>query len=220
MLWFSNYKAEKPEKNYLLLKNSYYKPKILAIGSSSISPGQGPGKNVTSVETKDGGMEQYGVDLYSVDFEFFPTMGMELTKGRNFSNAFGTDSTSAVIINQAMASRFGWDDPIGKKFQLQANDTLPVHRVIGVVKDFHQVSLYDPITPILFYPNENNSNVHLGSILKIKMTYPKLLLMWSENGQKYFPVLHSSMSLWMRLLWSCIKPMRFELVFSLGLVFL
>ena len=41
------------------------------------------------------------------------------------------------------------------------NDTLPIQRVVGVVKNFHQQSLYEPITPLLFYPSENNGNVHI-----------------------------------------------------------
>jgi putative ABC transport system permease protein len=136
-------------------------PKISAIGTSTTSPGQGYGKNLCNAETSDGGMEQYGIDLYGVDYEFFPTLGVEFVAGRNFSKDYGTDSTNAVLINEAMAERFGWEEPIGKKFQLGTEDTLPYRLVVGVVKNFHQQSLYEPISPLLFFPNANNGNVHL-----------------------------------------------------------
>ena len=60
-----------------------------------------------------------------------------------------------------MAERFGWDEPIGKKFQRGTADTLPILRVVGVVKNFHQQSLYEPIAPLLFFPRANNGNVHV-----------------------------------------------------------
>jgi putative ABC transport system permease protein len=55
-----------------------------------------------------------------------------------------------------MVRRMGWENPIGKKFQTQGSDTLPFHKVVGVVRGFHQRSLYDPIEALLFIPNFNN----------------------------------------------------------------
>jgi len=52
-------------------------------------------------------------------------------------------------------------DLIAKKFQMGTSDTLDYLLVIGVVKDFHQQSLYDPISPLLFFPRANNGNVHV-----------------------------------------------------------
>ena len=136
-------------------------PKITAVGTCSTTPGRGYSKNLCNAETNEGGMEQYGIDLYGVDYEFFPALGVEFVAGRNFSSEYGTDSTNAVLINEAMAQRFNWEDPIGKKFQLGTNDSLPYNLVVGVVKNFHQRSLYEPISPLLFYPRANNRNVHV-----------------------------------------------------------
>lgn len=136
-------------------------PKITSVGTSTTSPGDDFGKNLMNAEQENGGMEQYGIDLYGVDYDFFPTLGVEIVEGRNFSRDFGTDTTSAVMINEAMVKRFGWTNPIGKKFQFGTNDTLPMLNVIGVVKDFHQSSLYDPIAPLLFYIGQNYPNVHV-----------------------------------------------------------
>lgn len=135
-------------------------PKILSVGSASTTPGSGYGKNLTNMETNTGTMEQYGVDGYRVDYDFFPTMGIEIVEGRNFSDEFKTDSTAAVLVNESMVERLGWDNPIGKKVQFGTADTLPISRVIGVVKDFHQQSLYEPISALLFYPNKNNGQIH------------------------------------------------------------
>ena len=136
-------------------------PSISAVATCSTTPGNGFGKQLMNIEGTDGMMKQLGVDNYLVDFEFFPTLGMEIVKGRNFNREFGTDSTLAVLVNEAMVDRMGWADPIGRKVQFGVNDTLPVARVIGVVKDFHQSSLYDPIEALLFRPQFNLANVHV-----------------------------------------------------------
>ena len=135
-------------------------PKITLVGTATTSPGNGFGKQVMNVENETGVMEQYGVDNYGVDYDFFPTLGVEIVAGRNFSRDFGTDTSSAVMVNASMVKRFGWTDPIGKKFQFGPVDTLPFVQVVGVVKDFHQQSLYEPIAPLLFYLSSNNSEVH------------------------------------------------------------
>ncbi len=136
-------------------------PKITSVGTCTTSPGRGFGKNLMNAEKENGGMEQYGVNVYAVDYDFFPTLGAELVAGRNFSRDFGTDTTNAVLVNEAMVERFGWSEPIGKKFQIGTNDSLPFQQVIGVVKNFHQSSLYDPISPLLFLLGQNYPNVHV-----------------------------------------------------------
>ncbi|MBK8501119.1 MAG: ABC transporter permease [Saprospiraceae bacterium] len=136
-------------------------PKITSVATASTSPGNGFGKQVMSVENSEGVVDEYGVDNYAVDFEFFPTMNIKFIAGRNFSREFGTDSTLAAIVNESMVKRMGWTDAIGKRIQFQGNDTLPFARVIGVVKDFHQQSLYEPISPLVFIPRFQNGQVHL-----------------------------------------------------------
>jgi len=166
-----------------LVQNS----KVIAVGSSSSSPGDGFGKNVTNMETNDGGMEQYGVDGYSVDFDYFETLEIEIVQGRNFSNEFATDSSAAVLINEAMVRRMAWDDPIGKKVQFGANDTLPISRVIGVVKDFHQQSLYEPISALLFYPDHVNQEVHVRLNPKNPTELKSTITAVERNFQEIFP---------------------------------
>ncbi|PHN04871.1 ABC transporter permease [Flavilitoribacter nigricans] len=158
---FSLQGPEAREKYPTLRESLLKNPKITAIGTASTTPGDGFGKNVMNVETSQGTMETFGVDLYAVDYEFFPTLGVELAEGRFFSPDYRTDSTQAILVNEAMVRRFGWDDPIGRRVQFGTNDTLPMLQVIGVVKDFHQLSLYDPIESLLFIPRANNREMHI-----------------------------------------------------------
>jgi len=97
---------------------------------------------------------------YEVDDQYIPTLKMEMAAGRNFSPAFGADSTG-IIINETAARNFGWLDPgqSGPAATAKAlNHTLtrpdndgPVitYHVIGVVRDFHFRSFHDLITPLV-----------------------------------------------------------------------
>ena len=127
---------------------------IKSVSTSSTTPGSGFGKLIFSIENSEGVMEQKGIDNYRVDYDYFPTLGIEFAEGRNFSREFPSDSLRAVIVNEALVTRLGWTDPIGKRVQV-TRDSIP-SRVIGVVKNFHQESLYDPIEALMFLPGSNN----------------------------------------------------------------
>ncbi|MCB0523973.1 MAG: ABC transporter permease [Lewinellaceae bacterium] len=94
---------------------------------------------------------------WRVDSDYFKTMGMDLQSGRFFDPAIRTDS-SAVIINEAAAKLFGFDDPLGKKIYTLDNtpgstpkpEDFKELEVIGVVRNFHWESLRSNIGPLCF----------------------------------------------------------------------
>src|SRR4030067_623383 len=51
-----------------------------------------------------------------------------------------TDIGHGVIVNEAMVKAKGWDEPLGQRVMN--------FQVIGVVKDFHFVSLHSPVEPL------------------------------------------------------------------------
>ena len=130
-------------------------PCIPTVSSSTNVPGNGTGKNVMQVETNEGVMDSYGVDWYGIDYDYVDVLGLEMVAGRNFSREFITDTATSVLINEAFVDRMNWEDPVGKRFQFDQDSTV-FHRVIGVIKNFHQQSLYNPIQPLLFFPNLDN----------------------------------------------------------------
>lgn len=87
---------------------------------------------------------------YEVDENYIATLGMQVIKGRNFSKAYGADST-AIIINETAARAFGWKDNVeGHTLSHTENDgTKQTYHVIGVVKDFNFRSLHEAITPLV-----------------------------------------------------------------------
>jgi putative ABC transport system permease protein len=81
--------------------------------------------------------------LLEVDKDYIDTYKMEIVDGRNFSDKFKTDK-NAFLINETAAKKIGWNEAVGKTIR---RDT--IHKVVGVVKDFHFTSLHIEIAPLV-----------------------------------------------------------------------
>ena len=133
------------------------KPEIIEVASSSAKPGQGLSKNIMNVEIEDQGDIEKGVDSFTADYKFVKTIGFQILEGRDFDRQFATD-TAAALVNESMVARMDWENPIGKTFSVNENLT---YHVVGVVKDYHQSSLYSPIEPSAIFFGENNRQLHV-----------------------------------------------------------
>ena len=85
------------------------------------------------------------------DYDYLETMEIELAEGRFFSPTIESDK-SAIIINEAAVKELGYENPIGRTIlEPGSNEKL---MIIGVVKDFHNNSLRDEISPMMiFHPD-------------------------------------------------------------------
>ena len=87
------------------------------------------------------------------DYDFFETFDMEIVSGRSFSKEFPSDEKDACIINESAAKMLELDNPLGANIffgHMALDPSLRNLKVIGVVKDFHYLSMYRPIGPFLF----------------------------------------------------------------------
>ena len=151
-------------KNFpLLIQNLKELPQVVSIGMTSAAPGERIGKALLKVEGDDGRFSDRGVDLFFADYNYVNTMDMTIVQGRNFDESSPSDTLYAILVNESMVKRMGWTDPIGKRFkpQRETKDGREIEkRVVGVVKDYNQSSLYDAIEPmIIILSDENNDNV-------------------------------------------------------------
>ena len=80
--------------------------------------------------------------VIDVDFDFLETMGIELVKGRSFSQDFGSDLNTSAILNQTAVKKLGIEHPIGHQLNKYYN-------VVGVAKDFNFQSLHTEILPLM-----------------------------------------------------------------------
>jgi putative ABC transport system permease protein len=137
----------KTVNDFEVIKNRLLQnPEILSVARSSSLPGKTIGTGGFLPE----GNTWYPRYSMFVDYDFIPTMGMEIIEGRNFSRDFSADLEDAYIVNETAVKEFGWEQAVGKRL-IWRGDRNRKGTVIGVLKDFHFKSLHQKIEPIIFH---------------------------------------------------------------------
>ena len=94
------------------------------------------------------GNQGTGFVFATVDPHYLPLLKIPVVKGRNFSDAYPTDTTNAVLVNETFVRNAGWTNPIGQVVLFGPDSTRL--QVVGVVKDYHFEPLNTEIKPQLF----------------------------------------------------------------------
>ena len=136
-------------QRYPAFKNAVLQyPEVIDVSSASSVPGYEANLSVIQPE---GFQEDQNVSVQTIwaDFDYIETLGIEVKSGRSFSRDRPTDANS-ILINEAAARAFGWDDPVGKTFRYPGpRGFSPPIEVTGVISDFHSQSLHQPIEPLM-----------------------------------------------------------------------
>ncbi|MEJ8844931.1 ABC transporter permease [Lacibacter sp. H375] len=133
--------------------------KLSSVKSASFAgflPVSNSARNDNTWSTESVMTEKNGFNMqnWRIDYDYIPTLGMEIVKGRNFSPQYGGDST-ALIINEATAALIGGGDPVGRKLYSSDGQNPVVYTVIGVVKNFNYESLRKNVSPLAFRLGNN-----------------------------------------------------------------
>ncbi|HKH59869.1 MAG TPA: ABC transporter permease [Flavitalea sp.] len=174
------------ERSKIFAMNNEYRnlPGIKEVGAANSYPG-GPNLNLNlfTVQTSKGYVDK-AVECYGIDEHFLPTLGIPIVKGRNFESL--PDTLRSILVNESMVKHFGWDEPIGKRVKFPGDTSGRYLEVVGVMKDFNQKSLYNPIAPLLLFysPNGNMMQVKMNSG-NLNASIEKVAAIW----KKYFPAL-------------------------------
>jgi ABC-type antimicrobial peptide transport system permease subunit len=86
--------------------------------------------------------EQILAHFYTVDFDFVPTMKIDMAEGKNFN--MSSDSGN-YILNEAAVKVFGITDPVGKWYEYSSIRG----EIIGVIKDFNYKSVHTKVEPMV-----------------------------------------------------------------------
>jgi ABC-type antimicrobial peptide transport system permease subunit len=93
------------------------------------------------------------VSISRVDYDYTDVIQVPLSAGRGFSEEYpadmfnGDNSNGAMLINESLAKIIGRDDIIGMKISFTGvNGT-----VVGVMKDFHFLSMRTAIPPLVLF---------------------------------------------------------------------
>lgn len=87
-----------------------------------------------------------------VDAGYLELLGIKLVAGRSFTANRKLESNGKVIINETSARKFGFepDKIIGKHVYFDWHGEKSTFEVIGVMSDYNQTSLKDPVLPVMF----------------------------------------------------------------------
>lgn len=113
---------------------------------SSRVPGEW--KSIPSVDLyKQKGGDPVSATHYGADPNWLDTYSMKIITGENFSGSDDSD-TLKLILNEKAVEVLNLNDPIGQMLWVE-EDTISKMQIIGVVKNFHFESLYQPLAPVI-----------------------------------------------------------------------
>lgn len=122
-------------------------PSVTSAAFSRSVPGSYFPNAGTGIEGPEGEMKYEGQPIFQVGIDFINHYDLELIAGRSYSRDYPSDSSSALVINEAAARQYGYANPadaVGKKFEQWGR----AGEVIGVVKDFNYISLHRAVEPL------------------------------------------------------------------------
>ncbi|MDQ3291402.1 MAG: ABC transporter permease, partial [Bacteroidota bacterium] len=129
--------------------------------------------------------EQIPVNLKAGDVDYFSTFQLRLVAGRAY---FPSDTAREAVVNEKLLRQVGVrhaQDAIGQTIRINDRN----YPVVGVVQDFHNVSLRDPIPPTAILANKSSYR-QVGLKLKptnadIKETMRTVEQIWNETFPEY-----------------------------------
>jgi len=135
--------------HYLALRNLLAQQKNVVSYAGSESH-VGDDDELTSIESEG---KEIQVNRFPVGYGYLETMNIRLKEGRFFNASTGADELSTVVVNEALAKKMGWADPIGQTLTFNGD----TYNVIGVAYDFFYEDFDKVLEPAIIHitPEEN-----------------------------------------------------------------
>lgn len=127
-------------------------PGVSAVSLSSSVPGRTNRKYLTQLEDNNHEFQELMLDVYFVDYDFLEQYDLNVIAGRGFFADRASDSTEAMLLNEAAVRQLGFSDPeaaLGKRFEQKGRQGI----IVGVIEDFHVHSFREAIPPMTLRMN-------------------------------------------------------------------
>ena len=145
------FKDDNTNKKYEMIKSELKQnANIISVSAVSNVPGSNFNKNQIQLE---GNPDWYTANELRVDEDFFETMNINLTNGRNFAKTRPADLKEKFIINETTADYLGITDFESKQIHWYDEHTTWKGNIIGITEDFHFQSLHFKISPLIIQYN-------------------------------------------------------------------
>lgn len=127
-------------------------PNVKAVAASATIPGKQREYKITVKKYGASDDQLITVRFNSMDYEFLEVFKMKMIAGRTFSEQFVKDPDTSIIVSAAAARMLGFakpEDAIGQTIAIPSFKWNPI--IVGVVNDYHQVSLKKALEPSIFF---------------------------------------------------------------------
>lgn len=173
-------------------------PQIQSVTSSSSIPGQNIGFIMGySHRSSQGDEKNLRLSTLEIGSRYLNQFGVKVIAGHAFSQNPWGGKNAPMLLNEAAVISLGFKSPqdaVGKIVETKnGRGRVFQNEVIGVVKNFHQVSFKDDYTPIVFRPSDPNSTTHYElklntadmakTIALVEKTYKSV---YPESAFEYF----------------------------------
>jgi putative ABC transport system permease protein len=122
------------------------------------------------------------MDFLPVDQDFINTLKISMLQGDFFSDPISGEVPVKYVLNELAVKKAGWNDPIGKQF-----DIVGKGEVIGVVSDFNFKSLHNKLGPaaLVYFPEVFDNLMIRISTENIPKTIGYLTRKWESLFPQY-----------------------------------
>jgi putative ABC transport system permease protein len=128
-------------------------PSIGAVTTSLTVPGKQREYKVLVKNNNANSTDSTIMRVNSADYDFMEVFRMKVIAGRTFSLDFAKVDTAAVVITESASKLLGFKTPqdaINKQVRIPGFGNWSPF-VVGVINDYHQVSLKKPLEPTIFF---------------------------------------------------------------------
>lgn len=133
---------------------------VISVSGSSVNLGLG----------QDGGTNKMGLgfdyngrsvrtNIMPADFDILKTLNIAPKEGRDFTTAYVTDSSHAVIVTESMAKQLSDKSVTGLSFY--SDSSQPKWNIIGIIPDFHLYSMHEKAEPLMISMNSKDQLVYV-----------------------------------------------------------
>ena len=126
----------------------------------------------------------FQVNTKMADEHYFETFGLTFVAGKSFSKS---DTIKEFVVNETTLRKLNvvnFNDAVGKKITIWGI----TGNIVGVVKDFNNLSLHEPISPVIITQNKEvyrNLAVKMDS-KQILSVMPQVEKIWNETYPENF----------------------------------
>jgi ABC-type antimicrobial peptide transport system permease subunit len=123
-------------------------PKIESVGESEEHIGRSSFNRLVEYQNI-----RYEVQILDIGDDYFTTMGLKLTDGREFPVELAlTDKENSIIISKKFAEEFGIQNPVGQRVMM--DDTVPLN-IVGVMENIYLYGVWSKIEPMILRRGDN-----------------------------------------------------------------